>query len=110
MENLCQRAVALTDGDTFDIDVLALTGTFSQAAHAKSGEALLAGDQPNRSDKYQVARDSLEYQLLQRAMIEHAGNVSRAAKALSISRTTFYTRSRKVGLTLPARNHHLRES
>jgi DNA-binding NtrC family response regulator len=96
LENLCQRAVALTDGDTFDTDVLALT-TPPHRQFPREAYSTLSGTPPDNEpqSEYLAAHASLDYQLLQRALAEHAGNISRAAKSLSISRTTFYARLRK---------------
>jgi DNA-binding NtrC family response regulator len=106
LENLCQRAVALTDGDTFDTDVLALTNAISLT---KSGEGLItaqpsAGSASHDSEpKYHSAHESLDRELLARVLGEHRGNVVRAAKALHISRTTLYAKARKLGVRLPSR-------
>ena len=96
LENLCQRAVALTDGDTFDTDVLALTGSFA----GTPGPALPPGrDEPPHG--YRAARREMDRQLLQQALQDHGQNISQAARALGISRTTFYNKVRKLGLELP---------
>ncbi|MBI2823767.1 MAG: sigma-54-dependent Fis family transcriptional regulator [Planctomycetia bacterium] len=95
LENLCQRAVALTDGDTFDIDVLALTGSLGEpplAATAATG--------PSRQ-LYRASRDGFDRRLLEQALADCSGNVSRAAEALGVSRTTFYARARRLDLALP---------
>jgi DNA-binding NtrC family response regulator len=93
LENLCQRAVALTDGDTFDTDLLALTGSLTRmpsAVHA-SGNG------------FRAARSDLDRQLLEQALASHAGNVSRAAAALGISRTTFYEKARRLAVPIGPR-------
>ncbi len=102
LENLCQRAVALTEGDIFDTDVLSLTHpqmpTNSQTRiypeHALETDPLRG---------YSDARESLDRQLLERALQEQKGNVLRAARALRISRTTLYAKARKLGVKLPTR-------
>lgn len=110
LENLCQRAVALTDGDTFDTDVLALTSTSIRPILHKTTATseIISTTQDSPAGEYLAAHAALDYQLLQRAIVEHAGNVSRAAKALSISRTTFYARARKFGIRFPSRHPGVR--
>jgi transcriptional regulator of acetoin/glycerol metabolism len=39
--------------------------------------------------------------LLEQALRDHQGNVSRAAEALGISRTTFYAKARRSKIKLP---------
>ena len=105
LENLCQRAVALTDGDTFDTDVLALTNAFARPPHKP--ELILSpqstGPTSQGPAKYQTAHESLDRDLLTRVLAEYRGNVLRAAKALEISRTTLYAKARKLGVRLPSR-------
>ena len=97
LENLCQRAVALADGDTFDIDLLALTSSLGPAVDG--GAAIPAVDLPG--PMYRASRDGLDRRLLEQALADSAGNVSRAAKVLGVSRTTFYAKARRLKLALP---------
>ena len=99
LENLCQRAVALTDGDTFDTDVLALTSKLPSRADASARLSVELVDR--QSTDYRAARDVADRQLLERMLVREDGNVSRAAHAMGISRTTFYAKARKLDLTLP---------
>ncbi|HUB24592.1 MAG TPA: sigma-54 dependent transcriptional regulator [Tepidisphaeraceae bacterium] len=99
LENLCQRAVALADGETFDTDVLALTHAAPQAPNQPRADAATA---PIQETKYRGAHESLDRELLARVLAEHRGNVVRAAKALHISRTTLYAKARKLGVRLPS--------
>lgn len=105
LENLCQRAVALTDGETFDTDILALTNAFSPTSPRPDSMAapLLSGSISGGSAPYQTAHESLDRELLARVLAEHRGNVLRAARALHISRTTLYAKARKLGVRLPSR-------
>jgi two-component system, NtrC family, response regulator PilR len=108
LENLCQRAVALTDGETFDTDVLALTNAISLNEIERSSIAapVLNGSIPRTKSgerEYHSAHESLDRELLTRVLSEHRGNVVRAAKALHISRTTLYAKARKLGVRLPSR-------
>ncbi len=88
LENLCQRAVALTDDDTFDVDVLSLSGSFGATVSIGAGAGL------------RHARDAMERQSIEQALIDHRGNISRASRALGVSRTTFYNKLRKYGIDL----------
>jgi DNA-binding NtrC family response regulator len=55
------------------------------------------------SPEYSSAHESLDRELLTRVLAEERGNVVRAAKALHISRTTLYSKARKLGVRLPSR-------
>ena len=105
MENLCQRAVALTDGETFDTDVLALTNAFGPTGIKTelTASPLLSDSSPRNATQYQTAHESLDRELLTRVLTEHRGNVVKAAKALHISRTTLYAKAKKLGVRLPSR-------
>ena len=46
----------------------------------------------------ELTLEEVEKVLMQKAMAKHAGNVSRAAEALGISRSAFYRRMQKFGL------------
>lgn len=100
LENLCQRAVALTDGDTFDTDVLALTSALSPAGASAPGSPVTGRDSA-RTDGYRAAHATLDRELLERALDAENGNVLRAARALHISRTTLYAKARRLGVQLP---------
>jgi DNA-binding NtrC family response regulator len=95
LENLCQRAVALSERDTFDTDVLAMTGSLGgrKPASAKHAPA------PGRS--LRDSTDRAARQMIDEALIAHAGNVSRAAESLGVSRTTFYAKARRLDVRLP---------
>jgi len=91
LENLCQRAVALADGNTFDIDVLDLSDNFA---------AMPAIERLCSSLSLASHRDRAERELLEQALLAHGGVVAHAAKSLSISRTTFYAKAKKIGVRL----------
>jgi len=105
LENLCQRAVALTDSETFDIDILALTNALAPAPAIVQPSVPPPSPivQPAESLHYQWAHATLDRELLTRVLAEHRGNVVRAAKALSISRTTLYAKARKLDVRIPSR-------
>lgn len=95
LENLCQRAVALADGDTFDTDVLMLSDSFtgipSEAEEKRGSEA---------APRLAAHRDRAERQMIEQALASHRGVVARAARALGISRTTLYGKAKKMGIRL----------
>jgi DNA-binding NtrC family response regulator len=99
LENLCQRAVALTENETFDTDLLRLTASFGvspeddQSAEPAAAAGVI-GD-------YVAERARMDKQLFERALREQGGNISRAARVLGVSRTTFYAKAKKLGITLP---------
>ncbi len=95
LENLCQRAVALTDGEMFDLDVLSLSDSFAALTSS------VASPSPATSDSALSARrDQVERQMIEQTLAEHSGNVTRAAKALGISRTTLYAKVKRMGIDL----------
>jgi two-component system, NtrC family, response regulator PilR len=102
LENLCQRAVALTEGNVFDADVLSLThsdpSTPSQTTNLPRISSI-----SDPLQGYSDARESLDRQMLERALQENKGNVLRAARALRISRTTLYAKAKKLCVKLPRR-------
>ncbi len=95
LENLCQRAVALTEGDTLDVDLLALSDSFTAPASAEPSSS------PSPAESALSARrDRIERQMIEQTLAEHSGNVTRAAKSLSISRTTLYAKVKRMGIDL----------
>jgi DNA-binding NtrC family response regulator len=102
LENLCQRAVALADGDTFDIDVLPLSSNPRRVSVEKPTSPKTTDDEMAAIPSgLRDARDRTTRQVIEQALIDHFGNISRAAHALGISRTTFYDKARKLGVALP---------
>jgi len=95
LENLCQRAVALTDGEMFDLDVLSLSDSFAALTSP------VASPSPATQDSALSARrDQVESQMIQQTLAEHSGNVTRTARALGISRTTLYAKVKRMGIDL----------
>ena len=91
LENVCQRAVALAENNTFDADVLDLSDRFvSVSPGSESGGEASLGSRPAREER----------QLLEQALTSHQGVVARAARSLGISRTTFYSKAKKLGIRL----------
>lgn len=88
--------------------VIAMTRTWSlqqrqttlEEPHARSqGLARWLGS--DEAAPYGKVRDEMERELLERALGRYQGNISQAARALGISRTTFYAKVRKLHIALP---------
>ncbi len=94
LENLCQRAVAMSEDDTFGTQMLSVSTSFAPPD-------LLP--RTTGATSYKAARDEADRETLQRALHEAKGNLSHAARILCISRTTLYARAKKLGVPLPAR-------
>lgn len=95
LENLCQRAVALADGDTFDTDVLMLSDSFTSLQGAVRETRSLES-----TPRLAAERDRAERQMIEVALTRHRGVVAQAARALGISRTTLYGKAKKMGIRL----------
>ncbi|MEO2049869.1 MAG: sigma-54 dependent transcriptional regulator [Pirellulales bacterium] len=95
LENLCQRAIALADGDTFDTDVLMLSDSFTGSPNNVGKKRGLEG-----TSALAAQRDRAERQMIEQALASHRGVVVRAARALGISRTTLYGKAKKMGIRL----------
>lgn len=95
LENLCQRAVVLADGDMLDVDLLALTMDMVGSRQWSTQRVSAEG-----ATDYQETRNVVERELLVRALDDHRGNVSRAARALKMSRTTLYEKMRRHDVSI----------
>lgn len=84
LESLVARAVTLSTGPTLTIDDF----TMRLDLPAPTGEAL------NPREAWR-ASEAVE---LRRLLLAHGGNVSRAARALNVPRTTLLSRAKKFGL------------
>ena len=75
------------------------------AFHAEPGSPGSPGspgtDEPPHG--YRAVRREVDRRVLQQALQDHGQNISQAARALGISRTTFYNKARKLGIELPRR-------
>jgi two-component system, NtrC family, response regulator AtoC len=89
LSNLVEQCVILATGDTLDAEALPL----SRSPVLDPTPRLLTGDEPARS------LPELERQALQEALTRHDWNVSKAARALGISRDTLRYRIEKHGLS-----------
>jgi two-component system NtrC family response regulator len=85
LENRVKRAVIMTDGKRLTPADLELDGT----SGASTGVSL------------KEARESLERELVQKALRKHAGKIAPAATDLGISRPTLYELMEKLGIDRP---------
>ena len=84
LEHAVERAVILAQGDFVDEPDLAIGG----AGEARSGGGAPRGE----------TLDDVERATVERALREHAWNVTRAAQALGLTRQALYRRMEKFGL------------
>ncbi len=84
LQNRIQRAVIMADGNRIRLTDLELSEASTPALTLKE------------------ARESLERDLIQRALRAHGGKVTGAAKDLGISRPTFYELMEKLGIAKEA--------
>jgi DNA-binding NtrC family response regulator len=88
LQNVCQRALLLSEGDVILVDDLKLQASLP-TTDAGVAEAVL---NKNR------ALDDIDQQTLEEAMRENQGIISRAAKQLGITRQALYRRLEFYGL------------
>jgi DNA-binding NtrC family response regulator len=86
LENVLERAVILC------------RGTHIGAGELPLGAPPPATAQPSLSNLGEFTLEELERAMVQRALDEHGGNISRAATALGLSRAALYRRLEKFGL------------
>ncbi len=98
LQNRVQRAVIMADGNRIHCDDLELV----------AGAAAVGSDTPfagctsvdvSHAGGLKEARETLERELVQQALIKHEGNISAAAKDLGISRPTLYELMSKLGVS-----------
>lgn len=97
LENLMQRAVVLANGQDITPDILSF-----KPGHVMDDLPLLMGLEASRPLESQpvVSLDQVEKQALQHAWDHYDGNILQTAKALGISRTTFYNKAKKYKLNI----------
>ena len=94
LKNVIERALSLADGNRIHPEHLPpeLVSACTPVGTPATGEGLAA----------QMAR--CEGEIVQRALCQAEGNMSRAARALGISRTTLYEKCRRHGIDAPRRH------
>ena len=97
LENLVQRAVVLASSSELDIDDFSVR--FAPCALADRGQAEgSAAEFDVLADIRGQVRDADSVKF-RRALVEHGGNLSRAARALGLPRSTLVSRLRRLGLS-----------
>jgi two-component system response regulator HupR/HoxA len=94
LQNEIRRMLVLSDGDRLDSDALA-----PHIRHA--GLAGILGPETGAGLRDQV--DALEARLLGETLARHAGNVSRAAEELGLSRLGLRNKLTRLGMNVPVR-------
>jgi len=89
LENVVERAVILTKGDRVTPRELPLLGGAAPATPPAPAALGALSD---------FTLEELERAMVERALVEHQGNISRAATALGLSRAALYRRIEKYGL------------
>lgn len=79
-----ERAMIMSQGDELEADALLLNNRPASLQEPDNGTTLNL--------------EALERQAIEQALDQHAGNVSKTAKALGITRTSLYRRMEKYGL------------
>ena len=92
LQNAIERALILTEGELISAKQLGIVPLAMPAA--ASGPVAVAPAPPNEARELA----ELERQMIVDALRRTNGNKSRAAAALGLSRTRFYTRLRRLGL------------
>jgi two-component system NtrC family response regulator len=87
LQNRVQRAVIMAEGKRISIADMELAAAGSDAAN---GETL------------KEAKERVERQMVEQALATHAGKITAAAKALGVSRPTFYELMDKLGISKDA--------
>ncbi|MFO0561852.1 MAG: sigma-54 dependent transcriptional regulator [Polyangiales bacterium] len=109
LENVVERTVLLTDGDTIRPKDLPLELQRGERAESSAG-SLDVGDDDDATEnapgglKQQVreAAARLERELIVRALAQTGGNVTQAARLLKISRKSLQIKMKEFGLREPA--------
>jgi DNA-binding NtrC family response regulator len=89
LENVIERAVILARSDAISARELPLSPTDGPSVTLAPAAVSALGD---------CTLEELERAMVERALKEHKGNVSRAAQALGLSRAALYRRMEKFGL------------
>ncbi|MES2474718.1 MAG: PEP-CTERM-box response regulator transcription factor [Verrucomicrobiota bacterium] len=98
LQNRVQRAVIMADGNRIHCDDLEIVPGVTSAG----AETPFAGGTSvdvSRAGGLREARETLERELVQQALVRNEGNISAAAKSLGISRPTLYELMSKLGIS-----------
>lgn len=88
LKQLIERAVLMTNKDKLDIE------DFTMAATMQSED----GDKKSMPDVGSMTLDEMEKAMIEKSMAHHAGNITKVAEALGLSRAALYRRFEKYGI------------
>ncbi len=99
LQNRIQRAVVMADDCKITEMDLELESSVCPATGQANSDDPCHWNGPSTSQSLKQAREHLERKMVAVAIERHVGNVSAAAKALGISRPTFYELLNKLGIS-----------
>lgn len=85
LENLLERCIILTDGETIDVDILPQAITHQAGSASISGNGVLFGD-----DSPVIPFEKLKEEAIRHSLKVTGGNIVEAARKLRIGRATLY--------------------
>jgi DNA-binding NtrC family response regulator len=88
LKQLIERAVLMTNKDRLDIE------DFTLAATMQSED----GDKRSLPEVGSMTLDEMEKAMIEKSMAHHAGNITKVAEALGLSRAALYRRFEKYGI------------
>jgi DNA-binding NtrC family response regulator len=87
LKHAIERMVILSDGDVLSLDAIpSIAGTVG------------ASPAPTADEASTLNLEEHEKQMIQRAIAQHQGNLSKAAQSLGLGRTTLYRKMARYGL------------
>jgi two-component system response regulator AtoC len=104
LRNAMERAVLLSDGESVDVEDLAIAGTghHTRTSVPETGLTIANfGEIKIEMPPWGIAIEDVERKLILAALDAANGNVTRAAELLHISRDTLRYRLKKFGLSDP---------
>ena len=96
LRNIMERIVIMTPQPR--IDIYDLPESILQ-------RTILAQMAQEQTDSLQGARERFEREFILQKLVEHKGNVSRAAQALDIERSNLYRKIRQLGIPYSGREN-----
>ncbi len=95
LRNIMERIVIMTQQPRIDVCDL---------PEAMLGRALSAAPAPEDDSTLHAARERFERDFILQKLVEHRGNISRAAEALGIERSNLYRKLRQLGIPWSGRD------
>jgi two-component system nitrogen regulation response regulator NtrX len=96
LKNIMERIIIMTPQPRIDIYDL---------PEGILNRALAARPDPEDADSLQEAREKFEREFILQKLVEHKGNVSRAAEALQIERSHLYRKMKQLGIPYSGREN-----